>query len=380
MCLNSKYSAIFTAMKKTSLFSFFILIGNILYSQEEQRPFSIEADYFYGSILEHNPDIGHLITAHPEGFVLKYNFKTYGFKEWERRYNYPDWGFSFLYHGTKNETLGDLYGIYSHLSWYFLNRNLRLSVGQGIAYATNPYDADNNYRNNAYGSHLLSSTYLQGAFIKENIWNGIGMYAGITLVHYSNGNIKPPNTSTNTLGFTLGVNYLIDAENFPEYIASEEVERHTEPIRYNAVFRFGVTGSDVIGLGAEPFYIFSAYADKTLSRKSNVQLGAEVFFSTFLKEYINYRSIAYPEDNLSGDEDYKRVGVFAGYEMRFNKISAFVNLGFYAYYPYDFEGRMYNRLGLKRSFGKNENIFVLVDVRSHAAKAEAFELGIGYRF
>lgn len=367
-------------MKKIIVF-LVLFCGFSLFSQEkEEKPFSLEAHYFYGSVMQHNPHIGHLITRHPEGFLLKYNRKTYGFNEWEHRYNYPDWGFSFLYQDMKNPVLGELYGLYSHISWYFLQRNLRFTVGQGIAFATNPYHPDNNYHNNAYGSSLLSSTYLQGAFTKENIWKGFGMSAGFTVMHYSNGNLKAPNTSTNTFALSLGVNYLWDSENFPEYIPKNEREKYTEPIKYNFVFRFGMNESDVIGMGQYPFYIFTAFADKKISRGSSFKLGAEVFFSRFLKELIYYRSVAYPEDNSTGDEDYKRAGIFAGYELRFNKVAAFVNLGYYIYYPYDFEGRVYNRIGLKRYFGEKERFFGIIDVKSHGARAEAIEFGVGVRF
>src|SRR5690554_1388027 len=104
-----------------------LLLLNIpLFSQEKERkPISLEADFFYGNILEHNPNIQHLITGHPTGFVLSFNRKTYGFNEWERRYNYPDWGFSVAYQNMHNEYLGEAFGAYSHLNWYFLKRNLR---------------------------------------------------------------------------------------------------------------------------------------------------------------------------------------------------------------------------------------------------------------
>ena len=359
---------------------FFLLCNTcFLFSQEkEATPFSIEADYFYGTVLEHNPNIGHLINRHPEGFLLKFNRKTYGFSEWERRYNYPDWGFSFSYQDMKNPDLGKLYSIYSHLNWYFIHRILKISVGTGIAYATDPYDPETNYLNNAYGSHLLSATFLSATLGKDDIWNGLGIRGGITIVHYSNGNIKAPNTSTNTFALSLGINY--QPESTPEYIPRGEEESYSEPIKLNALFRFGLNSSDVIGMGQYPFYVFTAFADKRISRKSSFMAGTEIFFSQFLKELIHYRSVAYPEDNLSGDEDYKRVGVFGGYALRFNKVSAFVNLGYYVYYPYDFEGRTYNRLGLMRVFGKQEKIFAMINVKAHAAKAEAFEMGIGYRF
>ena len=38
---------------------------------------------FRGNIYKHTNDIGHLITGHPDGFLLSYNWKTFGKKEWQ---------------------------------------------------------------------------------------------------------------------------------------------------------------------------------------------------------------------------------------------------------------------------------------------------------
>lgn len=349
---------------------------------QEKAPLntSLEVDYFYGTILEHNPDIGHLITHHPAGVLLQYNIKTFGQQEWERRHNYPDWGFSFAFQDMKNPSLGELYGVYSHINWYFLNRNLRLTVGQGIAYATNPYDTDTNFNNNAFGTSLLSATYLKLNFHKTHIWKGLGLQTGISLFHYSNGNFKAPNTSTNTFAVNLGLNYQLTPQANSPYIAQGEKNKVSEPIKFNLAFRTGINESDIIGLGQHPFFIISAFADKKLSQSSKIEIGAELFLSYFLKDLIAYRAIAFPEFNLTGDEDFKRVGVFVGYELRINKLAPFVNAGYYVYYPYEFEGSTYNRIGLKRYFGQQEKLFGLLSVKAHAAKAEAVEFGVGIRF
>ncbi len=373
-------------MKKIAAFLFynfgFIIATSIstsVFSQEEQKPFSIDGTYFYGTIMEHNPDIGHLITDHPEGFIVQYNRKTYGFNDWEQRYNHPDWGFTFTYQNLKNPFLGEAFGLYGHFNWYFYKRNFRATLGQGVAYSTNPYDSDTNFINNAYGSHFLSTTLLSGHFVKENLYNGFGFYLGATIIHYSNANIKAPNNSTNTFTLNAGLSYQFDHENFPELIPLEEKEKYTEPIKYNFVFRSGVNESDVIGSGQFPFYVFSAYADKKINKKSTFQAGMDVFFADFLKELIYYTSVAFPEKGISGDEDYKRLGLFVGHELRFNKVAFVSQLGYYVYYPYDFEGRVYNRLGLKRYFGEKEQIFGGVTVKAHGAKAEAVEFGVGIR-
>ena len=103
-------------------------------------------NYLNGPILEHNADIGQLIQGHTQGFMLQYNRPTFGEKEWQQRYNYPDWGFSFLYQDLDNPVLGNNLAAYGHYNFYFLKRKLSLTVGTGIAYNTNPYDADTNFR------------------------------------------------------------------------------------------------------------------------------------------------------------------------------------------------------------------------------------------
>src|SRR5690554_3546874 len=220
-------------MRAVNFFILVVLIGTSLFSQEKSvRPVSISAEPFYGSIFEHNPEIQHLITGHPTGFHISYNNKTFGEKEWERRYNYPDWGFSAAYHNSHNEYLGNAWGVYGHINWYFFNRHVMVGVGQGVAYITNPYDTRTNYYNNAYGSHIMSTTYAKGSFIWENLWKGLGVQAGATIYHYSNANVKAPNNSINTLVFSVGANYLFDYET-----RSEEHRLNSSHVRISyAVF------------------------------------------------------------------------------------------------------------------------------------------------
>ncbi|MDT7828116.1 acyloxyacyl hydrolase [Pricia sp. S334] len=344
-------------------------------SDEPKHNYAFDVSAFYGSIILHNPDISHLITEHPAGLVLGYNRKTYGRENWQQGYNYPDLGASFVYQDMVNPTLGKNYGLYAHFNFYFFQRNLQVRIGQGAAYTTNPYDRNRNFRNNAYGSHILSSTMLMFNYHKENIYKNLGLKAGLSIIHYSNANFKAPNTSTNTLAFNLGLVYTLQqAEN--QYIRREKI-KVTEPIKYNLIFRGGVNASDNIGHGEYPFYIISGYADKRLSQKSAVHMGADVFFSNFLKELIEFQSVSFPENDIAADTDYKRVGIFVGHEMFINKLSVIAQLGYYVYYPYDFEGRVYNRVGLKRYFGKK--VFGAVTLKSHGAKAEAVEFGIGIR-
>ena len=357
-------------------FSFLMFFG---FSQEDKKPikYVLDVSQFNGSILLHNPDISHLITERPAGFIVGFNRKRFGEQDWEADYGYPDSGFSFVYQNMNNPTLGEHFGLYAHYNFYFFKRKLQFRIAQGIAYNTNPYDKNANFRNNAYGSHILSSTMAMINFHKENLVAGFGVKAGLSLIHYSNANFKAPNTSTNTAAFNFGLTYDLNKDVDYEFKKPDERVKPTEPIRYNVVLRGGINESDVVNSGRYGFWIISAYADKRLSRKSAIQFGTDIFFSNFLKELIRFQSTSFPEMDVAPNTDFKRVGVFLGHELFINKLSLVTQLGYYVYYPFDFEGRVYNRVGLKRYFG--DTFFGAVTLKSHGAAAEAVEFGIGIR-
>jgi hypothetical protein len=364
-------------MSKRVILLFVFLNVGLGFSQERKSSGVLDVNYFYGNVARHNDDILHLISGHPEGLIVSYSKKTFGHEEWEQQYNYPDYGVSFTYQNLKNEFLGENYGLYAHYNFYFLKRNLMFRIGQGLAVTTNPYNRETNFRNVAFGTRLLSSTYIMLNYRKENIINRFGFQAGLSLIHYSNANVEAPNTSVNSITFNLGVTYNLDDEQ-PEYLYNVVKKDYREPWRFNALIRTGVNESDVIDSGQFGFLIFTGYADKRLSRKSGIHAGAELFLSNFLKEYITYRGIAFPGDfGINGDEDYKRVGIFAGHELYINRFSILTQLGYYVYYPVEFEGRIYLRAGLKRYFGKR--FFGELTLKSHGAKAETLEVGLGIR-
>ena len=345
-------------------------------SQNKLSSTYLDINYFKGTIPLHNTDILHLIQGHPEGLIIGWNHRTDGKKEWQQRYNYPDFGASFMYQDLKNEALGNTFGFYGHFNFYFFKRRLMLRVGQGIVVASNPYDKNSNPKNIAFGSKLLASPYLMLNYKKPNLLGPIGLQTGLAFFHASNGNFKAPNTSVNTISLNIGLNYDLDTK---EVVYEEPIKETVidKTFKYNFVLRSGVNQSDVVGSEQFPFMTLSAYADKRINFFSAFQVGVEAFFSKTLQEEIYYRSVAFPENPSDSNADYKRIGGFLGYELFVNNWSLVTQLGYYLYYPYDFEGRTYNRLGLKYYF--SDQWFGAISVKSHMATAEALEFGIGIR-
>lgn len=363
---------------KFYLTCFLCFCFTIVFSQDKTHTTYFDLNYFKGNIALHNNDILHLIQGHPEGYILSWNKKTYGFNDWEQRYNYPDYGVTYAYQNLKNDVMGNVSSLYAHYNFYFFKRHLMFRIGQGLAYTENPYNKVTNFRNNAFGTHLMSSTFAMLNYKKERLFGRFGLQAGVSLIHYSNANVKAPNTSINSITLNVGVNYNLNEEE-PEYVNTldDTDKKFTEQIKYNIAFRTGINESDIVDSGQYAFYIFSAYADKRINRKSALQFGTDIFFSNFLKELIYFKSVSFPEDDVSGDEDFKRVGIFAGHELFVNRMSLETQLGYYIYYPFDFEGRTYIRIGLKRYFGNKW--FGAITLKSHGAKAEAVEFGVGVR-
>lgn len=345
--------------------------------QEIEESNSIEINFLRGNIYPHSPELYHLITGHPEGVMLSFSKKTFGQEEWQRLYNYPDYGGYFIYQDFKNEILGMAYAIGAHYNFYFLNRKLQFKIGQGIAMTTNPYDKVNNSKNRAFGSKYMGNTNFMLTYRKDHIIDGLGVEAGLFFTHYSSGRFKSPNSGLNTYGINLGVNYDLCKKAINKIDTMPKNLTYREPLRFNLVFRSGFNESIVIGSGQKPFYHFGFYADKRLNRKSALQLGTELFLTTSIKEYIRFRSVAYPEDNVAPDTDYKRIGIFIGHELFINRISLETQVGYYVYRPFNLDTPIYDRLGIKYYW--TPKIYSGIGVKTHGFLAEATEFSIGVR-
>ena len=76
---------------------------------------------------------------------------------------------------------------------------------------------------------------------------------------------------------------------------------YAEKIKYNFAFRTGISEAPVVGIGQRQFYHIGLYADKRLNRKSALQLGTDVFFSRYLKDYIQFSAVAFPNREPVGN-------------------------------------------------------------------------------
>ncbi|MEN8138386.1 MAG: acyloxyacyl hydrolase [Bacteroidota bacterium] len=363
---------------KNLIFIITLLTTGISYSQSKTS--HIQADYFYGNLLKHNKDMAHMIKGHPNGFIVSWQNKVDGGELWNENYSYPEYGYAMSFTDYKSDILGKNIGAFGFRNFYFgdnrKNDVFLLKVGLGLAYSTTSFNRDENSRNVAIGSRFsIAIPFILNHKI-NNLYKGLGIQYGFSFFHYSNGNIKAPNNGINIFAANFGFNYQLDRPYNPsveEKIIYKD-RQIDKSVGLDIVLSGGINETENIGAGTFPFGVVTVYADKALNQRSKIQFGADFFASGFIKESIKFSNA---QDNgvYHDPNDFYRLSILLGHELYIDKLSLVTQLGYYIYYPYDYEGRLYSRIGLKRYFGKR--YFGILAVKAHSIKAEAIEFGIG---
>lgn len=344
--------------------------------QSDKYSFSTSGELFKGFIYKHSEEVGHLITSHPTGFIAELNKYTYGNEPWQQHYNFADMGYTLMYVDYNNKVIGKTVAAMAHYNFYF-NKNhnkrsdFKFKLAFGVGYHTNPYDKVENNKNNFLGTPLSFGMQLQTKYM-HLVTDRLKAVAGLSYIHFSNASIQRPNKGVNIFASSLGLAYRLN-KNKPKYKTMDLTETGEESIKFNLSLSGGLSETTTVGAGSYPFYVFNAYADKRLNHKSALQLGFDAFFTHSIREDIRY------DKSLDGElkPDYKRLGLTIGHELFVNKVSLLSQFGYYVYRPYKSFKPVYLRLGVKYYF--SEKFFSTFVLKTHFAKAEAAELGIGIR-
>lgn len=365
-------------MKKIS---FLIVLFNFYlgFSQENKSNLNdIQIDGFYGWAIEHDKKLANAIEGNPFGVLVQFNYLNTENTEFNKLYNYPTRGFSFVYEDFNSEILGQAFGVYRHFN-YNLNSKIKspftLTTAFGLGYVTKTYNSADNPFNLAQGSNLVASAYLKLNYFKTVLNNKLKFNTGLSLIHFSNISFKSPNLGINTVALNAGLNYEIKPREF--HISKKSSNLSTlKKIDYNLILRTGFNESKEINTGLYSFYNVSFYGLKKLNNYSSLTGGFEYLDSRFLKDYIEFSNL---ENGTDFDKNQqKRIGVFIGHELSQNNFSFVSQIGYYVYAPFKYVSNVYERVGFKYKF--SEHLFSEITMKINLFRAEALELGLGYRF
>ncbi len=356
-------------MKKTTIL--FCLTILALQSKAQNQPFDIGLMYDYGFILKHSQKIGH-IQSHPLAFTLYYNRYLNGSKDWHQTFKYPKTSFAFTYFDYQNPIIGQSLALSANMLIPFYRaskHNSEWKIGTGLVYATNPFDLQNNFRNNVLSNRW--SYVMQTGFSWSYQWNAHWQSKiALQLTHYSNGAYKLPNAGVNVVTAALATQYTFAPEkNIQQKALLDTVLRrwHLQTALAGSLIETEINQPQkhvVVNLG------FVAARD--INRRHRFLTGLEVSWNEGIKYQID-RKFA----DSTSKPDYRRVGWIIGDEIIFGKMS--LNIQFGVYLRRQFEAltdmAVYQRYGLKYYF--LENLWAGLLLKTHAATAEAAEFTIG---
>ena len=353
----------------------------------------LEGSLHYGFLWAHASGLRHLSKTHFPLFQLSVSRVTAGEREWQRHYNYPEIGMSFMAGDMGYpEVLGISFALFPHLRVRLREEgNFRLNIryGMGAAYLTRPFHPTGNYRNTAIGSHLNLAFHsrleagVAGAGGGRLLW-------GLGLTHFSNGAYRKPNKGINIP--TISLTYSLPASRSPEHSPAtrgpeEQAAARSKPDdrsdpddtsgnkgRITAVLFLAGGASGIYSAEKNLYPAIALAATTSLARspKWRLGLGGDVF--------VNTADLARIKLNGSDEPGTHRVkgGLHLSYEQVFGRLDFVFQTGVYVWDPHKMDGSLYNRLGFRYTMPGNWVMHLCL--KTHKFTASFVEIGMGYRF
>ena len=345
------------------------MLGNCCKAQGVDN-FQLGFRYHYGFVLVHTPSLQQFTRAHFPLYEFTLTKLTHGAKDWQRAYHNPDLGLSvFTTDFGKNELLGRGYALFPNITFHYIRKkwmHANFRFGAGVGYIEKPFHRLTNYKNNAIGSHFNStiSILLETKF-KLNPHTNLGI--GLALNHFSNGSTKTPNLGINIATANLALAYTFAQKPVGTIDSSNRFKKHFE---YFAVLCGGY--KEIAPPGGIKYAVVNASLNiaRVHSLRGKWGVGVDMMHDASINEQ-NKR-----DSSSTNSLSVTQAGVTLGWEVIFGKISFPLQAGVYLYSNYKGNGVVYNRYGVRYHFHKN--VFCNFSIKTHYAKADYFEWGLGY--
>jgi hypothetical protein len=343
-------------------------------AQLVEKPVIIESKIHMGMNLPFYKALRYLIKDDIYAFDVSVSFPTYGKNYWEKLYRYPRQGVGFSYWSLgNNEVFGKAYALYSFINIPFFKPAEKFSfnyqISCGVAYLPKIFDIYKDHLDRAIGSHT-------------NIYIHLGIDGKITLIphcelvieagatHFSNGKTRSPNYGINAGSFSLGLNYIF--HNKGATIQDPEIPGINKRYVQSVIYSAGTKVYDNL-YGKKYFVSSVSYnLERIINHKRKIGLGADLSYDGSISEALA------SEDGIPDKHFEKliRFGLHTSYAIRYKQLIMGIQIGYYLYSKYTVITPVYNKLSIQ--YLLTRNIIGSISIKSHMAKADCLEYGIGY--
>lgn len=317
--------------------------------------------------------MGALANRHINAHEVFLELNTYGEKQWHQRYNFLKISLLSKYFMLNNqEVLGNAFVLAPYFKFNVLNKDvfqLRFRTSIGPGYMERRFDADENYKNIAIGSHLnmYLSLNLESSLklTKTLFWD-----LAIGFDHLSNTGFKTPNLGINMPMVSSGLHL--------DFGAKKAYRRTHEPDFERGKAYWQLTGG--VGLNenypanGETFLAsaLSISREKRMNYKSSLGFGLDFFNNPANKAYLEKNG-----EKIEGF-DQVQVGASVIHLLHFGKLIFTSQLSVYLKNENKDLGAVYHIFGGRMPINERVNAFFYG--KTHIDKAEYLIFGLGYRF
>ncbi|MFN5417257.1 MAG: acyloxyacyl hydrolase [Flavobacteriia bacterium] len=360
-------------MKKLLLnFLLFFIFSTFTYGQKENIFFS--AEYAYGAIIPEYQFVNSIVEKNIQQLEFSLLKKTYGTSYWQRKYNYPQFGFSLFASTLGNKTiLGDEFALYpfvqfsSHPTHKFHIEN---KIGLGLGFATKRFDLEENYQNIAVGSIVnVHFNYRLGFAYDFNATTSLR--AGLNFHHYSNANMKEPNLGINMVSASLGLTKAISPQ---KTRLTPEIPSFEKGNEFLFIQSFG--GKHTRALQSDVYFTssFAFEFNRKLNHIFHFGAGLDVFYDSSTKIEMSVKD----SSNYTKKDDF-RTGIHIAQEFVYNKCSFIIQEGIYlGLMDKVSHSFMYNKIIFRYKW--NKHFITQAAVKSHLHILDYPEIGFSYYF
>lgn len=347
-----------------------LVVASIGCYAQSYPEWGIEYRQKVGFLAAHRGTMGHLPAHHAFAGELSYYKRVSGRKQWHEQCGFPYVGGTFFGGSVgNNEILGTYWGGYGFIEFPFVRTKhyeFLGKMGSGLGYTAKVFDEVKNPKNVAMSSHVnaLICIGLKSHFMFRQ--NKITL--GLDMTHFSNGAFKVPNLGVNLPYVSLGYARTVQRQE-----RDSIVNQNIVPLRK---WLFGITAigsaKEMFPTGRKKYPIYALSAGfRWFSRP---KVGFETSFDIISKQAI----FAYRPEIEKGQWDIVQMGAYIGYLLPLDQLHFALGMGVYLKDKYQPEDFMYHRVGLRYYF--SNGIHTQVVLKSHWARADYVEWGVGYTF
>lgn len=346
----------------------FLFLNSIGFSQLETR---LEGKFKAGFLAAHRSVMGHLANSHAFAGELSYVLRGNGEKKWHNFYGKPEYGVSLFVGSVGNmELMGLYYGGFTFMRLPIINNeHYRLSgkLGVGLGVASKIYDPEDSVLILSMGIGSRLNALVQLGVFNHFYFGDHSFSLGFDMTHFSNGSTKVPNYGLNLPYISLGYGYTIKQRD-------QNIEL-TEKV-FDPYWEYGVMGiASIKQINPVGGKYYGCYGLNLVGRRYfKGSAGLELSFDFFSKQAV----LGYQPEVQKTQAEIIQLGLFAGYLMPMDQFHIVVGMGYYVRDKFQPEDPVYHRVGMRYVFNNGINLNLVL--KSHWARADYVEYGIGYTF